>query len=113
MTSESSLRALLLLAATGAVLLLLSFLGTVVELIGLLAIVLATVLTAPAPEARDPRVAGVRWWRLMATGATVSALGLALSLLTGTIGGLLAAVGAAVVIVGVAFGFPAPSDRTR
>jgi hypothetical protein len=110
LTSESGLRALLLLAAAGAVLLLLSFLGTTVGLIGVVAIVVATVLTAPAPDAPGPQVAGVRWWRVLATGAVISVVGLPLSLLTGTVGGLLAAIGGALVVVAVAFGFPAPSD---
>lgn len=96
----------LLLAGAGAVVILLGFLSTLVELAGVVAIATGTILSLPPKEAPRAEVAGVPWWRLLATGALISAVGLALSLGLETIGGLLAGAGAALVIVAVAFGYP-------
>lgn len=95
-----------MLAAAGAVLVLFSFLGTIAQLAGLALIVVATVLTA----GKD---AG--WRRMLVLGAVISAVGVPLSLLLGTIGGLLAGIGGALVIVAVAFAWPTgrPTARTQ
>jgi hypothetical protein len=98
----------LALAGAGAVVVLLPFLGDIVQLIGIIAIVIGAVLTAPPPsDRRGPEVAGVPWWQLLAAGAVISVIALPLSLLLSTIGGLLAGVGGALVLIGVVFGYPA------
>ena len=107
MTSEPGrLRGLLVLAAAGAVLVLFSFLGTIPQLIGVALIVVTVLLTA-----RET----VGWRRMLVLGAVISALGVPLSLVLETIGGLLAGIGGALVIVAVAFGWPTgpPTARTQ
>jgi len=94
----------LLLAGGGAVAVLLGVLGTAADAIGLGAIVLGTVLTAPAG-----RREGNGWWSLLAVGMILSVLGALLSLATDSVGGLVALVGGIVVITGSAFGFPTRS----
>ena len=54
----------LLLAGAGAVAILLVVLGTAADIAGLVAIVLGTVLTAPAGRGE-----GNGWWSLLAVGA--------------------------------------------
>jgi len=96
-------RVLLLIAAAGAVAVLLSFLGRLAELAGVIAIAAAALL---APAAGAGGAGGVRWQRLLGAGAVICAVALPLSLVFDTIGGLLAGAGAALVIVAVAFGWP-------
>ncbi len=93
----------LLLAAAGAVVVLLAFPGTIAKLAALAAIVLGTVFTAPAPDAPS---GPVPWWRLLSIGAMLAIAGLVIALVFETLGGLIAAAGGALVIVGVAFGYP-------
>jgi hypothetical protein len=89
------------------VIVLLGFFSTLVQLGAVIAIVAATALTRPPPDvAAGPEATGVRWWRLLAAGALTSAVALPLSIGLETIGGLLAGIGAALVIVGVVFGYP-------
>jgi hypothetical protein len=98
----------LALAGVGAIVVLLPFLGKIPQLCGVVAIVLGTVATAPPPsDRRGPEVAGVPWWQLLAAGALLSVIALPLSLLLDTLGGLLAGIGGALVLIGVVFGFPA------
>ncbi len=94
----------LLLAAAGAVVILLGVLGTGADVAGLAAIVVGTVLTAPAG-----RREGNGWWSLLAAGSVLSVLGALLSLATDSVGGLVALIGGIVVITGAAFGFPSRS----
>ncbi len=94
----------LLLAGAGAVAILLGVLGTAADVAGLGAIVLGTVLTAPAGRGE-----GNGWWSLLASGAVLSVLGALLSLATDSVGGLVALIGGIVVLVGVAFGYPTRS----
>lgn len=94
-------QAALLLAGAGAVVILLGILGTAAGVAGLVAIVLGTILTAPA--GRRP---GNGWWSLLATGAVLSILGALLALAADSVGGLVALIGGIVVITGAAFGFP-------
>ncbi len=103
--SAERLRALLFLGAAGAVVVVLRFLPALAELGGTIAIVIATLLTAPAPA--DPS-AQLRWWRLLALGAVLAAVGLPVSLVLETIGGMIAGAGGALTIVGACFGWPAP-----
>lgn len=108
MTAQRRLNLPLAIAGLGALLVLLPFLGKIPQLCGVVAIVLGTVLTAPPPSDRGgPEVAGVHWWQLLASGAVISIVALPLSLLLGTIGGLLAGIGGALVLIGVVFGYPA------
>jgi len=76
--------------------------GTVGDVIGLAAIILGTVLAAPA--AREPRGG---WWGLLASGAVLSALGAIVSLANDSAGGGLALVGGVAVLVAAALGWPA------
>lgn len=92
----------LLLAGAGAVVVMLGALGTAGDAAGLAAILLGTVLAAPA--ARGP---GPGWWGLLAAGAVVSALGAVMSLASDTVGGILALIGGVAVLVAAALGFPA------
>lgn len=94
----------LLLAAAGAVVILLGVLGTGADVAGLAAIVVGTVLTAPAG-----RREGNGWWSLLAAGSVLSVLGALLSLATDSVGGLVALIGGIIVITGAAFGFPSRS----
>ena len=91
----------LIVAAAGAVLMLVGVLGTTANLIGLAALALGTVLTAPA--GRGP---GNGWWSLMASGAALAVIGALLSLATDSVGGLIALIGGVAVLAGAAFGFP-------
>ena len=91
----------LIIAAAGAVLMLVGVLGATANLIGLAALLLGTVLTAPA--ARGP---GNGWWSLMAAGAALAVIGALLSLATDAVGGLIALIGGVAVLAGAAFGFP-------
>ncbi len=94
----------LLLAGAGAVVVLLGVLGTGADMVGLAAIVVGTVLTAPAG-----RREGNGWWSLLAAGMVLSVLGALLALATDSVGGLVALVGGIVVVTGAAFGFPSRS----
>ena len=94
----------LLLAGAGAVAILLGVLGTGADIAGLAAIVVGTVLTAPAGHRE-----GNGWWSLLAAGTVLSVLGALLALATDSVGGLIALIGGIVVITGAAFGFPSRS----
>ncbi len=91
----------LILAAVGAVMILLGVLGTTADLVGLVAVLLGTVLTAPAG-----RAPGNGWWSLLASGTALSLLGALLSLASDGVGGLVALIGGVAVLAGAAFGFP-------
>lgn len=91
----------LLLAGAGAIVVMLGALGTAGDIAGLLAILLGTILAAPA--ARGP---GAGWWGLLAAGAVVSVLGAVMSLASDTAGGILALIGGVAVLVAAALGFP-------
>jgi hypothetical protein len=94
----------LVLSGAGAVVILLGVLGTGADIAGLAAIVVGTVLTAPAA-----RREGNGWWSLLAVGMVLSVLGALLALATDSVGGLVALLGGIVVITGAAFGFPSRS----
>ncbi len=91
----------LLIAASGAVALMIGFGGDLAALAGLGAMALGTVLAAPAA-----REAETRWWALLAAGTAVAGAGEALSLLTETFGGLVSAIGAIAALVAVVVAFP-------
>ena len=102
--SPGFLRAVLVLAAVGAVLMLLGTLGVIVNLVGLAAILLATVLSAPAAREETGR-----WWALLGSGAVLALVGALLSVASDTIGGLVSLIGGIAVLIAVAFGYPARS----
>lgn len=96
-----ALQVTLALAALAALAILVSLFGDAV-LAGCLAVIaLCTVLTAP--ERRQP---GGGWWSLLAIGAVASLFGAALAQLAETPGGLIAAIGGVLVVIGAAIGFP-------
>jgi hypothetical protein len=101
---HSRLRVALIVAVIGAVLILLGFIGTGAEAAGAGAILLAALLTA-GPYSQGSPGAVVNWWRLLAAGAILALVGVPLSLALETIGGLIAGAGAALAIVGAAFGW--------
>jgi len=83
---------------------LLQLFGTIAGVIGLVAILAGTVLSAPyAPERAEP---GRGWWTMLAIGAVISVVGAPLSLLAETAGGLVAVLGGVLVAIAVALGFP-------
>lgn len=91
----------LLLAGVGAVAIMTGLFGTGVEIAGLVAIALGTVLAAPAGRGPDGS-----WWSILATGAVLS-LAAPLAALGGdALGGLLALAGGVCVLTGAALGFP-------
>jgi hypothetical protein len=100
-----TLRLSLLLAAAGAAVILLRLFGDTASFAGVVAIIAGTVLSAPyAPPPDSP---GRGWWTMLAGGAAITTLGAAVSLLTDTVGGLLAVLGCVLVAIAVALGFPA------
>ncbi len=92
-------RPALLLAAAGSIVVMVGLVG-VVGIVGLAAIFLGTVLAAPA--ARGPNGG---WWNLMASGAVISAAGAIVAIPSDTVGGLLAVIGGAAVLIAAALGF--------
>lgn len=102
--SHRPLQLALLLAGAGALVILLHLFGTAVSVIGLGAIVIGTVLSAPyAPSPSEP---GRGWWTLLAAGALISLVAAPLALVAETPGGLLGVLGGVMVAVAVALGFP-------
>jgi hypothetical protein len=99
----------LLVAAVGAVVILLRLFGDVASFAGVFAIIAGTVLAAPyAPPAGAP---GRGWWTMLAAGAAITTIAAAVSFAAETAGGLGALVGCVLVVIAVALGFPA-SSRT-
>jgi hypothetical protein len=97
----------LLLAAAGALVILLRLFGDTASFAGVVAIVAGTVLAAPyAPPAGAP---GRGWWTLLAAGTVITIVGALLSIVAETAGGLAAVLGCVLVAIAVALGFPASS----
>jgi hypothetical protein len=95
------LQAALIAAAIAALAILVSLFSDPVRIGCLVVIALATIVTAP-----QRRVRGGGWWTLLAAGAAASIVGAGLAELTETVGGLVAVVGGALVVVASAIGFP-------
>lgn len=95
------LQGALLIAAAGAIVLLVDLLGTAGLVGGLAAIVLGTVLAAPAVRGTDGG-----WWNALAAGALLCGLGAAVSLLSDSVGGLLTVLGSIAVLAAGALAFP-------
>ena len=105
------LQVALLLAAAGAIVILLRLFGTVASLAGLIGIVAGTILSAPyAPQRSEP---GRGWWTMLAAGAAVTLVGAPLTLVAKTLGGLLAVLGCVLVAIAVTLGFPLSDGRER
>jgi hypothetical protein len=100
--AERRLRANLLVALAGAVLVLIDVGGLGVELAGFGLIAVATLLTARARSATGE----VNWRRLLLVGAALVAVGIPIGLALETVGGLLAAGGAVLVVVAAVLGLP-------
>ena len=97
------MRVELLLAGAGAIVILIGLFGAAGAFAGLAAIVLGMVVSAP--EAPQGGGEGVNWWALLAAGAVFCLVGVPLALVTETVGGLIAGLGAALTIIGVVFGW--------
>jgi hypothetical protein len=102
------LRLSLLLAAAGAAVILLRLFGDTASFAGVLVIVAGTVLSAP--YAPPPDAPGRGWWTMLASGATITAVAAAFTIVSDTIGGLLAVLGCVLVAIAVALGFPAKNS---
>ncbi len=99
----------LLLAAAGALVILLRLFGDTASFAGVVAIVAGTVLSAP--YAPPPDAPGRGWWTMLAAGAAITLVAAGLSFLVDTVGGLLAVLGCVMVAIAVALGFPAADRR--
>ena len=91
----------LLLATVASVVIIVGLFDTAASLVALGAVVLATLLAAPA--GRGP---GGGWWTLMAVGTLLSGIGAIVAIFSEGIGGLIALLGGVAVISGSAMGFP-------
>lgn len=95
---------MLVIGAIGATLILIHLLGTGGNIAGVALMTLATALTASAAPRRGTD--GVNWWRLLAVGTALALVGVPLALGLETVGGLLAAAGGVLFVIGVALGYP-------
>lgn len=102
--SELQLRAVLLLAGAGSVLVLVGYFGLAGALTGLGAMAVATLLSLRSASHEAP--GEVAWWRLLAVGTALVAVGIGIGLGLETLGGLLAAIGAVLGVVAVALALP-------
>lgn len=100
---EPRLRAVLLCAGAGAVAVLLDLFGLAGALTGLAAMAVGTLLSR---RASPPAPGELDWWRLLAAGTGLVALGVALGLGLEALGGLLAAFGAGLGVIAVALAMP-------
>jgi hypothetical protein len=104
-----ALRLSLLLAVAGALVILLRLFGDVASFAGVVAILAGTVLSAP--YAPPPEAPGRGWWTMLATGAAITTIAAAVTLVAETAGGLLAVLGCVLVAIAVALAFPMPQRR--
>jgi len=98
----------LLVAGAGAALVLVRLAGTPGTVIGVVAILVGTMLSATHAD-RPAAISG--WWNLLAAGAAMVLAGTLLGLVAETPGGLITALGAILVAVAVALGIPACGSR--
>ena len=101
---KTQLQAILVIGGIGAALALVGLLGTAGAVSGVILLVLCTILAAPA--APEPSAGGLNWWALIAGGTLLAVVGVPLGLALEGPGGVLAAVGGGLAMVGVAFGYP-------
>jgi len=102
--SESKLRAVLLVAGAGSVLVLVNLFGLTGSLVGLAAMAAALVAARGARSRRG--VAEVDWWKLLGAGVVLVGVGIPAGLVLETPGGLLAGVGGALGVIAVALALP-------
>lgn len=98
------LRVVLLVGGAGAVVVLVGVFGLVGALAGLAAMAAATVLTRRSATASA--VSDLDWWRLLGGGTALVALGIGVGFGLESLGGLLAALGAALAVIAVALALP-------
>ena len=103
MTSERGRRALLTIAAAGAVLVMLD-LATLVNFVAVAAIILCAAVTPPGGGGVEP--IGRSWWSMLMLGAALCLIGVPIELALEGIGGLLTLIGGVLVVLAVALGFP-------
>ena len=96
------LQALLIVTAAGAAIVLSGQFSTAVRAVALAVMLLGVALTYS--ERFRP---GGGWWSLLAAGAVLSLVGLALYGLSDDIAGIVSIAGAGLVLVGATVGFPA------
>jgi hypothetical protein len=99
--SHRLLQVALLIAAAGAIVVVVDLFGGAGTVIGLSAAALGTVLAAPAA-----RGTGGGWWNALAAGTALCGAGAAVSLASESLGGLLMVLGAVAVIAAAALAFP-------
>jgi hypothetical protein len=95
----------LLLAAAGALVILLRLFGDTASFVGVAAILGGVVLSAP--YAPPPDAPGRGWWTMLAAGGLITTVAAGLSFVAETVGGLLAVLGCVLVAIAVALAFPA------
>jgi hypothetical protein len=101
---SGQLRAFLLVSGVGALAVLVNLGGTLVAAIGVGLMVIGLVLSAPAaPRSGSDQV---NWWGFLAAGTALALAGVPLELAWELGGGLLAAAGGALAVIGVALGVP-------
>lgn len=103
--SQPGLRFALAMAVLAAVIVLAGFFPEGVRYGCLGVIALAALASA---DERNRRGGG--WWMLLGVGAGMSIAGFAVAQLEDTVGGLIAVMGAALVVIGAVIGFPADPD---
>jgi hypothetical protein len=100
--SQFSLRLALIVATLAAVAVITGVFSDTVRYVCVGIVALAAVLTIG-----ERRRAGGGWWTLFAAGAGLSIVGAAAAELNDTVGGLIAVIGGALVVIGATVGFPA------
>lgn len=102
--SEPQLRAVLLVAGAGSVLVLVNLFGLIGSLAGLAAMAGGLLAARGARSRRG--VAEVDWWKLLGAGALLVAIGIPIGEALETPGGLLVGVGGGLGVVAVALALP-------
>src|SRR4051812_49899598 len=100
----------LLLAAVGALVILLRLFGETASFVGLVAIIAGTVLSAP--YAPPPDAPGRGWWTMLAAGTAITLVAAGLSFVTDTAAGPVPGLGRAAGGDPGAPGFPPPPGLT-
>jgi hypothetical protein len=100
LTSETALRIALVVAAIGALIVVLGLFGAAVRVVCLILIAAATVFALTLRAGR-----GDGWWWILAAGAVASIAGAIIAQPAATLGGWMALLGGLAVIVAAAVGF--------
>ena len=102
--TDERLRAVLLVAGAGSVVVLVGLVGLIGSLLGLAAMAVGLAGSRAARSRRG--VAEVDWWKLLGAGTALVGLGIALGEILETPGGLLAGVGGELGVISVALALP-------